>query len=80
MCGGGGGGGMRPNTATSRSTAQLSCAFASTTLSIKINELIENDHLKEQVMLKRYNLTGCIKKFLPALLDMARNSDMLIHQ
>ena len=24
---------MRPNTATSRSTAQLSCAFASTTLS-----------------------------------------------
>ena len=28
-------GGMRPNTATSRSTAQLSCAFASTTLSIK---------------------------------------------
>ena len=29
-----GGGGIRPNTATSRRWAQLSCAFASTTLSI----------------------------------------------
>ena len=35
-----GGGGMRPNTATSRSTAQLSCAFASTTLSITANFII----------------------------------------